>query len=279
MVDGTIWSRFLAWFGPNEDVLALKRLRFLETETSWRLSISLGSGFLRNLNLTGWPKGWVVIPSLSVMKGYNRHMKGFPNMTLSVIFFTRTNVFLKHALSWHTCVLGILNSICICPPLAEVNLSLVFWNYLGGTIPSWIQLRSAPESIRATTSNSKSLSMTILTLECHFWKLIRLMVCKNDLLDGSGSISAVGLTVSSTSIYIYIYIYTHTHTLLGPVWYCCSSNVVCIFWKYVWVKKCLEIHVILFKNWKYVFKHMYQTDPYCTVFYCCFSLFNYIFMF
>ena len=38
-------------------VLALMRFKVLETETSWRLLISLGSGFLRNLNLTGWPKG------------------------------------------------------------------------------------------------------------------------------------------------------------------------------------------------------------------------------
>ena len=30
---------------------------------------------------------------------YNRHMNGFPNMTLSVIFLTRTNVVLKHVLS------------------------------------------------------------------------------------------------------------------------------------------------------------------------------------
>ena len=60
-----------------------------------------------------------------------------------------------------------------------------------------MQLRSAPESIKATTSNSKSLLMTILTLECHFWKLILLMVCKNVSLDGSCAILAVGLTVSS----------------------------------------------------------------------------------
>ena len=129
------------------------RLRVLEIETSWRLLMSLGSGFLRNLNLTGWPKGWVVIPSLSVMKGYNRHMNGFPKMTLSVIFLTRTKVVLKHALSWQTYAFGILNSICIFPPLAEVNLSLVFRKYLEGMIPSWVQLRSAPESIKATTSN------------------------------------------------------------------------------------------------------------------------------
>ena len=96
----------------------------------------LGSGLLRNLNLIGWPKGWVVIPSLSVMKGYNRHIKGFARMTLSVIFLTRTNVVLKHVLSWQTCAFGILNSICIFPPLAEVNLSLVFRKYLEGMIHS-----------------------------------------------------------------------------------------------------------------------------------------------
>ena len=94
-----------------------------------------------------------MIPSLSVMKGYNRHMNGFPKMTLSVIFFTRTKVVLKHALSWQTCAFGILNSIYIFPSLAEVNLSLVFQKYLEGMILSWMQLRSAPESIKATTSN------------------------------------------------------------------------------------------------------------------------------
>ena len=180
-------------------VLVLISFKVMETETSWRLLISLGSGLLRNLNLTGWPKGWVVIPSLSMMKGYNRHMKGFPKMTLSVIFLTRTNVVLKHVLSWHTWALGILNSICIFPPLAEVNLSLVFLKYLEGMIPSWMQLRSAPEFIKAMTSNSKSLLMTILTLGCHFWKLILLMVSRNFSLDCSWTISIVGLTDSLTS--------------------------------------------------------------------------------
>jgi len=69
-------------------------------------------------------------------EGYNRHMNGFPKMTLSVIFLTRTKVVLKHALSWQTCAFGILNSICIFPPLAEVNLSLVFRKYLEGMIRS-----------------------------------------------------------------------------------------------------------------------------------------------
>ena len=63
-------------------------------------------------------------------------MNGFPKMTLSVIFLIRTNVVLKHVLSWHTWALGILNSIYIFPPLAEVNLSLVFLKYLEGMIPS-----------------------------------------------------------------------------------------------------------------------------------------------
>ena len=111
-------------------------LRVLETENSWRLLISLGSGLLRNLNLTSWLKGWVVIPSLSVMRGYNKHMKGFPKMTLSVMFLTKTNVVLKHVLSWQTCAFGILNSIYIFPPLVKVNISLVFLKYLEGIIPS-----------------------------------------------------------------------------------------------------------------------------------------------
>ena len=39
---------------------------------------------------------------------------------------------------------------------------------------------------------------------------------------------------------------------------CCTmdhlslSNVVCNFLIYVWVKKCVEIYVILFKNWKWI---------------------------
>ena len=80
-------------------VLALIRFKVLEIDKSWRQLISLDSRLLRNLNLTVWSKGWVVIPSLSVMKEYNRHMKGFPKMTLSVIFLIRINVVLKHMLS------------------------------------------------------------------------------------------------------------------------------------------------------------------------------------
>ena len=80
------------------------------------------------------------------------------------------------------------------PPLAEVNRSLVFLKYLEGMIPSWMQLRSAPESIKAMTLNSKSLLMTILTLECHFWKLFLLMVSRNFLW----TMSVIGLSVPSS---------------------------------------------------------------------------------
>ena len=80
-------------------VFLLIKLRVLEMETSWRLLISRGFKLLRNLNLTGWPKGWVVIHSLFVVNGYNKHMKGFPRITLSVIFLTRTKAVLKHVLS------------------------------------------------------------------------------------------------------------------------------------------------------------------------------------
>ena len=140
-----------------------------------------------------------MIPSLSMVKGYNRHINEFPKITLSVIFLIRTNVVLNHVLSWHTWALGILNSICIFPLLAEVNLSLVFLKYLEGIIPSRMQLRSAPESIKAITSNSKSLLMAIQTLESHFWKLILLIVLRNFSLDSSYTISAVGLIISSSS--------------------------------------------------------------------------------
>ena len=140
-----------------------------------------------------------MIPSLSMVKGYNRHINEFPKITLSVIFLIRTNVVLNHVLSWHTWASGILNSICIFPPLVEVNLSLVFLKYLEGIIPSRMQLRSAPESIKAIISNSKSLLMAIQTLECHFWKLILLIVLRNFSLDSSYTISVVGLIVSSSS--------------------------------------------------------------------------------
>ena len=116
-------------FGFDE-VKGFKDRDFLETVDVFRLWTP------KKLKPDWLAKGWVVIPSLSVMKGYKRHMNGFPRMTLSVIFLTRTNVVLKHALSWQTCAFGILNSIWIFPPLAEVNLSLVFRKYLEGMIPS-----------------------------------------------------------------------------------------------------------------------------------------------
>ena len=40
-----------------------------------------------------------------------------------------------------------------------------------------------------------------------------------------------------------------------------ESNVVCNFWKYMWVKKCVKIRIILFKHWKLLFKIYYQTAP------------------
>ena len=49
------------------------------------------------------------------------------------------------------------------------------------------------------------------------------------------------------------------------IWYiylktenCCLKTYV----KYVWMKKCVDIRVILFKNWKLLFENMYQTPPY-----------------
>ena len=116
-------------------------------------------------------------------------------MTLSVKFLTRTNVVLKHMLSWQTWAFGSLNSICIFSPLADVNFSLDFLKYLEGMIPSWMQLRSAPESIKATTLNSKSLLMTILTWECHLWKLTLLMVSKNKSWLGSWMVLVLELTI------------------------------------------------------------------------------------
>ena len=34
-----------------------------------------------------------------------------------------------------------------------------------------------------------------------------------------------------------------------------------VVWKHVWVRKCVKIYVMLFENWKHVFKIMYQTIP------------------
>ena len=147
----------------------VSELRVLVMEAFWRDLISQEAGLLTNSNLTSWLKGWAVIPSLSVLKGYNKHKNGFPKMTLSVIFLTKTNFVIKDMPLWQTMACGMSCSICILPPLADASLSLDFLKYLGGMIPSWMQLRSAPESIKAMTSNSKSLLMTILTCECHLW--------------------------------------------------------------------------------------------------------------
>ena len=80
--------------------LFLEQLSLHPILTSWRLLIPQDSGLLRNLNLTSWPKGWVVIPSLSVVNGYNRHMKGFPRITLSIIIWLRQRQF------WSMCCLS-----------------------------------------------------------------------------------------------------------------------------------------------------------------------------
>ena len=53
--------------------------------------------------------------------------------------------------------------------------------------------------------------------------------------------------------------------ILGPVWYKClkiENYCLKLLWKYVWVKKCIEIREILFKNWKLLFENTYQTHPY-----------------
>ena len=47
----------------------------------------------------------------------------------------------------------------------------------------------------------------------------------------------------------------------GLVWYVCLNNSFQCFWKYMWVKKYVKIRVILFKDWKHVFKLAYQTEP------------------
>ena len=77
-----------------------------------------------------------MIPSLFVVKGYNKHKNGFPKMTLSVMFLTRTNFVIKDMPPWQTSACGISNSICILPPLADASLSLDFLKYLEGMISS-----------------------------------------------------------------------------------------------------------------------------------------------
>ena len=46
---------------------------------------------------------------------------------------------------------------------------------------------------------------------------------------------------------------------IGFVWYVCLNNNFQFLWKYIWMKKCIEMRIILFENWKHVFKIMYQT--------------------
>ena len=48
----------------------------------------------------------------------------------------------------------------------------------------------------------------------------------------------------------------HPYNDWESVWYVCLNYNFQFFWKYVWVKKCVKIRVMLFKNWKYVFKYM-----------------------
>jgi hypothetical protein len=66
--------------------------------------------------------GYVIKPSWSVVKGYNKVIKGKPNITLSVKFLTRTNV-LKQILSWQTWALLISKVICILLPLVKCKVS------------------------------------------------------------------------------------------------------------------------------------------------------------
>ena len=53
--------------------------------------------------------------------------------------------------------------------------------------------------------------------------------------------------------------YDYQREIIDPFGNIVLVTLLFIFWKYVWVKKCIQIHVMIFKNWKYVFKHMYQT--------------------
>ena len=53
---------------------------------------------------------------------------------------------------------------------------------------------------------------------------------------------------------------------LGSVWYVCLKLKIVVwkyFWKYVWVKKCVEMREMLFKNWKWLFKNTNQTPLKC----------------
>ena len=47
----------------------------------------------------------------------------------------------------------------------------------------------------------------------------------------------------------------------GLIWYMYLNNSFHFFWKYVWVKKYVKICVMLFENWKHVFKIIYRTAP------------------
>ena len=63
-------------------------------------------------------------------------------------------------------------------------------------------------------------------------------------------------------LYIFISRIESLFQKFRPVWSSSISNIICIFLKFMWIKKCVKIYIMLFKNLKYITKILYQTDPY-----------------
>ena len=85
------------------------------------------------------------------------------------------------------------------------------------------------------------------------------LLCKVIRINASKSIHTWHPTPpwKDSNSFILINIFYYFFEKLWIVWYLCLNNSFQFFWKYVLAKRYVKIRVILFKNWKYVFKHMY----------------------
>ena len=108
------------------DILEIKFISF-ENEISLRKSISFVIGGITKGKVISWSKISVVRPfsEISLIE-YNKVIKGFPNITLLVIFFTKTKVVLIQTPSLQTWAFGSLNSIFRPEPLACESFFVVF---------------------------------------------------------------------------------------------------------------------------------------------------------
>ena len=63
----------------------------------------------------------------------------------------------------------------------------------------------------------------------------------------------------------YLHVSDQVLSGLESVWYMCLKTENCclkIFVEILWVKKCVKLREILFKNWKWLFENTNQTPPY-----------------